>query len=194
MKGRVELLTGSYRHFVVHYTHCWNTTSYRFFAAHTHPFWRSTVHRSIDRTICVAFRRVRLSVATCESSWRLGRCSCRVTSIEHVLPTWCVLIRLRVFTACAEPFKALLHIVFHYFRRPLSILVKNSPRTDGTSPHEEGPNVDRDTEELLLRKERSLQRRRLGRRILWDLGVWILLIPVGGGGLTWAIGREIGVW
>ena len=53
---------------------------------------------------------------------------------------------------------------------------------------------DRDTEELLLRKERALQRRRLGRRVMWDIGVWILLVPVGGGGLIWSIGRISGHW
>lgn len=53
---------------------------------------------------------------------------------------------------------------------------------------------DRDTEELLLRKERSLQRRRFGRRIMWDIGVWILLVPVGGGGMVWAVGRLTRAW
>jgi len=88
---------------------------------------------------------------------------------------------------------ALLHIVFHHMRRPLSIIVQpHSPRY--AADHSATSEHDPDTEELLLRKERALQRRRLGRRIFWDLGVWILLVPVGGGGLGWAVGRLARVW
>jgi len=47
---------------------------------------------------------------------------------------------------------------------------------------------------LLQRKERLLQRRRLYRRLIWDIGAWILLIPVGGGGVVWAGGRLAGKW
>lgn len=49
-------------------------------------------------------------------------------------------------------------------------------------------------DELLQRKERMLQRRRLGRRIVWDIAVWVLLVPVGGGGVVWAVGRVLGRW
>ena len=49
-------------------------------------------------------------------------------------------------------------------------------------------------DELLLRKERTLQRRRLGRRLVWDLGVWLVLLPVGGAGLAWAVGRAVGAF
>ena len=49
-------------------------------------------------------------------------------------------------------------------------------------------------DELLQRKERTLQRRRLTRRIVWDIGGWVLLLPVGGGGLGWAAGRIAGKW
>ena len=95
---------------------------------------------------------------------------------------------------------AFLHIVVHIIRRPTSILVDPRPLlhpSSGIVSDDDdlgGLGYDRDTEELLLRKERALQRRRLGRRIMWDLGVWILLVPVGGGGMIWAIGRLAHAW
>ncbi|KAF9779594.1 hypothetical protein BJ322DRAFT_364892 [Thelephora terrestris] len=46
---------------------------------------------------------------------------------------------------------------------------------------------------LLQRKERLLQRRRLYQRLVWDIGAWMLLIPVGGGCLVWAGGRLAGL-
>lgn len=96
---------------------------------------------------------------------------------------------------------ALLHIILHNMRRPLSIimdprqLMNSSGLSSDQEDGEAGPSGhDRDTEELLLRKERSLQRRRFGRRIMWDIGVWILLVPVGGGGMVWAVGRLTRAW
>ncbi|KAI0699948.1 hypothetical protein C8T65DRAFT_658705 [Cerioporus squamosus] len=85
---------------------------------------------------------------------------------------------------------ALLHIITHYFRRPLSIVIPP------TTPTASGPLTPSDSanDELLQRKERTLQRRRLGRRLVWDIGVWVLLVPVGGGGLAWAVGRMAGKW
>ena len=85
---------------------------------------------------------------------------------------------------------ALLHIIIHYFRRPLSIVIPP------TTPNTSGPLAPSDSrnDELLQRKERTLQRRRLGRRLIWDIGVWVLLVPVGGGGLVWAVGRMAGKW
>lgn len=29
---------------------------------------------------------------------------------------------------------------------------------------------------------------------MWDIAVWVLLVPVGGGGVAWAVGRVIGKW
>ena len=85
---------------------------------------------------------------------------------------------------------ALLHIVIHNFRRPLSIVIPP------TTPNTSGPLTPSDSrnDELLQRKERTLQRRRLGRRLVWDIGVWVMLVPVGGGGLVWAVGRMAGKW
>jgi len=85
---------------------------------------------------------------------------------------------------------ALLHIILHHMRRPLSILVSASAQ----GPEANTSSHDADIHELLLRKERALQRRRSLRRIAWDLGVWFLLVPVGGGGLIWAVGRLTRAW
>lgn len=68
------------------------------------------------------------------------------------------------------------------------------PTTPGTPNHPSVPRSDSYNDELLQRKERTLQRRRLARRIAWDVGVWVLLLPVGGGGLVWATGRVLGRW
>ncbi len=85
---------------------------------------------------------------------------------------------------------ALLHIITHNFRRPLSIVI---PPTTPTMSSELTPS-DSANDELLQRKEHMLQRRRLGRRLVWDIGVWVLLVPVGGGGLVWAVGRMADKW
>ncbi|KAI9058133.1 hypothetical protein FKP32DRAFT_1597205 [Trametes sanguinea] len=86
---------------------------------------------------------------------------------------------------------ALLHITIHNFRRPLSIVIP--PATPNPSAPRLEPSDSRH-DELLQRKERTLQRRRLGRRLIWDIGVWVLLIPVGAGGTGWAVGRMSGKW
>lgn len=86
---------------------------------------------------------------------------------------------------------ALVHIVLHNFRRPLSIVM---PTTPAAPSHPSLNHSDSYNDELLQRKERTLQRRRFARRILWDIGVWTLLIPVSGGGLVWVGGRLLGKW
>ncbi|CDO69910.1 hypothetical protein BN946_scf184884.g69 [Trametes cinnabarina] len=86
---------------------------------------------------------------------------------------------------------ALLHITIHNFRRPLSIVIP--PATPNASAPRLEPSDSRH-DELLQRKEHTLQRRRLGRRLIWDIGVWVLLIPVGGGGVGWAVGHMVGKW
>jgi hypothetical protein len=53
---------------------------------------------------------------------------------------------------------------------------------------------DGEGDELLRRKERSLQRRRLGRRVVWDAIAWISVFPFGVGGSVWAVGRVLGKW
>ncbi len=87
---------------------------------------------------------------------------------------------------------AFIHITIHNFRRPLTIVV---PPTANTTPRPTEPSTsDSHHDELLQRKERTLQRRRLGRRLVWDVAVWVLLVPVGGGGLVWAVQRMLGNW
>ncbi|KAI9512386.1 hypothetical protein F5148DRAFT_1162905 [Russula earlei] len=79
---------------------------------------------------------------------------------------------------------AFLHITVHYFKRPLSIVLPASPT------HAR----DGERDELLQRKERSLQRRRLGRRLVWDAVSWVSVLVLGAGGSAWAIGRVLGRW
>ncbi|KAG6817001.1 hypothetical protein H0H87_000896 [Tephrocybe sp. NHM501043] len=80
---------------------------------------------------------------------------------------------------------AFLHVIAHFFERPLTIL----------TPHP-GPQTResrRGTDELLLRKERALQKKQFKKRIIWDFGVWLLLLG-GGAGFIAAIGRVAGRW
>jgi hypothetical protein len=84
-------------------------------------------------------------------------------------------------------FLAILHITVHYFKRPMSIVLPTSrPRTEVGEAGE--------SDELLQRKERSLQRKRLGRRLVWDVIAWVLVLPIGAGGCAWAVGRVLGRW
>ena len=90
---------------------------------------------------------------------------------------------------------ALIHIIIHNFRRPLAIVVPPTTPTTARVPSSAAAEPsDSRHDELLQRKERTLQRRRLGRRLVWDVGVWVLLVPVGGGGLVWAVGRMLEKW
>jgi len=78
---------------------------------------------------------------------------------------------------------AFLHITVHYFKRPLTIVLP----TSATRRDSEG-------DELLRRKERSLQRRRLGRRLVWDAISWVSVLLLGGGGMAWAFGKILRKW
>ncbi|KAG2057878.1 hypothetical protein BDR06DRAFT_908126 [Suillus hirtellus] len=84
------------------------------------------------------------------------------------------------------------HITIHYFRRPISIVIPHSVPSTPQTIHPPSPLHSADA--LLQRKERLLQRRRLGRRVLWDVGVWLLLMPISVFGMVWAGGRLIGKW
>ncbi|KAF9806216.1 hypothetical protein IEO21_08778 [Rhodonia placenta] len=82
---------------------------------------------------------------------------------------------------------AFIHIVLHNLRRPLSIIIPpTTPVLTSPSSAQAVEGIDSRHDELLQRKERTLQRRRLGRRIVWDIGVWVLLVPVGGAHAGWA--------
>ncbi|KAI0631913.1 hypothetical protein C8Q77DRAFT_1060500, partial [Trametes polyzona] len=90
---------------------------------------------------------------------------------------------------------AFIHIVIHNFRRPLSIVIPPTTPNPALAPSpSSATGSDSRHDELLQRKERTLQRRRLGRRLIWDIGVWVLLVPVGGGGFAWAVGRIADRW
>ncbi|CCM06289.1 uncharacterized protein FIBRA_08540 [Fibroporia radiculosa] len=66
---------------------------------------------------------------------------------------------------------AFIHIILHNFRRPLSIVVPpHTPVMTSPSSAQSDEHSDSRNDELLQRKERTLQRRRLGRRIVWDIG------------------------
>lgn len=82
---------------------------------------------------------------------------------------------------------AILHITVHYFKRPMSIVLPTSRTRTEVGEAGEG-------DELLQRKERSLQRKRLGRRLVWDVIAWVLVSPIGVGGCAWAVGRVLGRW
>jgi len=100
-----------------------------------------------------------------------------------------VLSDVLVASACASTFflPALVHITTHFFKRPLSIVMPQM----SVSPNLPSPSV---TDELLQRKEDALQRRQFRKRVIWDIGVWVLLLPVGGGGFVWGAGRLAGRW
>jgi len=84
---------------------------------------------------------------------------------------------------------ALIHVTAHFFKRPLAIVVPQIPSTPLVNS--EAPQSRPD--ELLLRKERALQKKQFKKRVVWDIGVWILLIG-SGAGTVWAVGRVAGRW
>jgi len=79
---------------------------------------------------------------------------------------------------------AFLHITVHYFKRPLAIVLPTSATRIR----------DGEGDELLRRKERSLQRRRLSRRLVWDAVSWVSVLLLGVGGLAWAFGKILRKW
>ncbi|KAG5646487.1 hypothetical protein DXG03_003252 [Asterophora parasitica] len=89
---------------------------------------------------------------------------------------------------------AFLHVIAHFFRRPLAIVVPQAPNTPApgskTQSHSQSQSP---ADELLLRKERALQKKQFKKRIVWDLGVWLLLVG-GATGFVAAIGRVAGKW
>ncbi|KAJ7021624.1 hypothetical protein C8F04DRAFT_1313716 [Mycena alexandri] len=101
--------------------------------------------------------------------------------------------------ACAGTFflPALVHITTHFFKRPLAIVMPAiSPPTPNPNSNAERAGLPSPSaaDELLQRKERALQKRQFRKRVVWDVGVWTLLLPVGGGGFVWGAGRLAGKW
>jgi len=83
---------------------------------------------------------------------------------------------------------ALVHISTHFFKRPVTIVIprktmqRNPPALDLTSDDAHGigsasrhSSPTNSVHELLLRKERALQKKQFRKRIVWDIGVWTLL-------------------
>ncbi|KAK0464339.1 uncharacterized protein EV420DRAFT_1037420 [Desarmillaria tabescens] len=117
-----------------------------------------------------------------------------LTSLLSLVPATIFAVVSDVLLACCLSstyiLPAFLHIVIHYFKRPLSIIMPSTP-----SPyHRSGEDSPSSHDELLQRKERALQRSQTRKRIIWDMGVWVLLLPVGGGGFLWAFGHLAGKW
>lgn len=90
----------------------------------------------------------------------------------------------------------MVHITIHYFRRPLAIVVSQEPSSVPSAPRtpdaERSPSPSRDP--LLQRKEWLLQRSRFGKRLLWDIVIWIVLIPICACASVWAVGRLARQW
>ncbi|KAG6828578.1 hypothetical protein H0H92_007508 [Tricholoma furcatifolium] len=115
-----------------------------------------------------------------------------LTSVLSLVPPKAYIVLSDILLLCALTstyfLPAVLHVTAHFFERPLTILTPQ-PHSAGGRPRESGSGPD----ELLLRKERALQKRQFRRRIVWDLGVWLLLLG-GGAGFVAALGRVVGWW
>ncbi|KAJ7244988.1 hypothetical protein B0H12DRAFT_793494 [Mycena haematopus] len=106
-----------------------------------------------------------------------------------------VLSDVLLVCACASTFflPALVHITSHFFKRPLAIVVP-AGRSEMLMAPPTPSAGESAADELLQRKERALQRTQWRKRVVWDVGVWVLLLPVGGGGVVWGVGRLGGKW
>jgi hypothetical protein len=99
---------------------------------------------------------------------------------------------------------ALFFIITFHVRSPLSIVFpsKNPPEAPSESSsrpskpsHARGDSMsDPSLDAVLARKERQLQKRRLGRRLWQDLIVYVGILPVGSVTMVWTLGRFLGFW
>jgi hypothetical protein len=88
---------------------------------------------------------------------------------------------------------AFVHISTHFFKRPVTIVIPRKPVQRRPSAPDLTSAVDNDAhgtgsglrqtsptdavyDELLLRKERALQKKQFRKRIVWDIVVWTLLL------------------
>lgn len=88
---------------------------------------------------------------------------------------------------------AFVHISTHFFKRPVTIVIPRKPVQQHSSTPNVASAVDNDAhgissgmrhtsqmdavhDELLLRKERALQKKQFRKRIVWDIVVWTLLL------------------
>lgn len=70
-----------------------------------------------------------------------------------------------------------------------------SPSRADATGHARSDSMTDPTQDLLLaRKERQLQKRRLGRRLWQDLIVYIGILPVGCITIAWSLGKLLGLW
>ncbi|CAD6583533.1 MAG: hypothetical protein TREMPRED_003587 [Tremellales sp. Tagirdzhanova-0007] len=104
---------------------------------------------------------------------------------------------------------SLFFIISFHVRSPLAIVFPSTASksaTDGEElppaparslrhPNEHADTLnDPSTDAVLARKERQLQKRRLGRRLWQDLIVYVGILPVGCITLAWTLGALIGIW
>ena len=89
---------------------------------------------------------------------------------------------------------ALFFIVTFHVRSPLAIVVPADDAARSVGHSRVNSLTDPSTDALLARKERQLQKRRLGRRLWQDLIVYVGILPVGFVTLGWSLGALVGIW
>ncbi|KAF8645157.1 hypothetical protein AX16_007985 [Volvariella volvacea WC 439] len=152
-------------------------------------------------------RRVRDSINFSLSKVILFAIVLLLALAPHEISTRCNDVLLLMSLAGTYFLPAVLHVTIHFFKRPLTIVIPQTPATPPTpiprsTPASPSPHVgdgltrsprSRGPDELLQRKERALQRKQLRKRIVWDIGVWLLLI-VSVSGFGWGAGRLAQKW
>jgi hypothetical protein len=101
---------------------------------------------------------------------------------------------------------AFVHISTHFFKRPVTIVIPRKPvqqhssAPDLTSAANDAHGIgstlrqtDAVHDELLLRKEKALQKKQFRKRIVWDIGVWTLLLA-SMALVVFTISGFVGVW
>ncbi|KLT38999.1 hypothetical protein CC85DRAFT_209668 [Cutaneotrichosporon oleaginosum] len=98
---------------------------------------------------------------------------------------------------------SLFFIITFHVRSPLSIIFPRDvpppsleePRASPSNGHIRTVSLDNPaTDVLLARKERQLQKRRLGRRLWQDMVVYVGILPVGCVTLVWSVGSFLSLW
>ena len=104
---------------------------------------------------------------------------------------------------------AFVHISTHFFKRPVTIVIPRKPVQQHSTAPDLTSGVDNDArgigpglrqtnpmdavDELLLRKERALQKKQFRKRIVWDIVVWTLLLA-SMALVVFTISGFVGVW
>ena len=103
---------------------------------------------------------------------------------------------------------AVFFIITFHVRSPLAIIFPSHapppasadeesllPRSRSSNGHIRTTSLtDPSADILLARKERQLQKRRLGRRLWQDLIVYVGILPIGCVSLAWTVVSFLGVW